>query len=274
ARSLFTTNYNNDDYKVILRGYDKFFNINETPFTSWDFLKNNITGPCEITTKENGCIIYATNFNEQSFKLDDRLNKYDRLLVASKNSIDLNNIKIAHHQMGIYWIRKHLKKSENELGNLLKFLKLFDITLVFELCDDQFQEHVLPYPPHESGLYLHGINFNRLELVTWPSEYVTKVANFFGFIPVDYIVKDKIDQVKQFGEECNGIYKNRAIEGFVVRSSNTKHYSKKKFTFRQRYPLSRAYFKWLQSKTVSDPKLFKNYLDWQGIIESREAFFE
>ena len=40
ARGLFTVGN-----EIVVRGYDKFFNVDEVPETKFDFLKNNTTGP-------------------------------------------------------------------------------------------------------------------------------------------------------------------------------------------------------------------------------------
>lgn len=49
-------------------------------------------------------------------------------------------------------------------------------TAVAELCDDNFEEHVLEYTPAMSGLHLHGLNLNLSEFATYPGPLVEDFA--------------------------------------------------------------------------------------------------
>lgn len=89
-----------------------------------------------------------------------------------------------------------------------------------QLCDDDFEEHVLPYPPDQSGLYLHGINESTKLFKTLPPATVDAFAEEWGFITTKSLVMDSIPEVKAFTDEISktGMWKGEAIEGFVVRT--------------------------------------------------------
>lgn len=89
-----------------------------------------------------------------------------------------------------------------------------------QLCDDDFEEHVLPYPPDQSGLYLHGINESTKLFKTLPPATVDAFAEEWGFITTKSLVMDSIPEVKAFTDEISktGMWNGEAIEGFVVRT--------------------------------------------------------
>lgn len=92
----------------------------------------------------------------------------------------------------------------------------------FQLCDDSFEEHILPYAPEMTGLHLHGIVFNHPTLLTLPPPQVNKVASEFGFIETAYTVLDSIDEVKEFRQSVidnGGMWNGEHVEGFVVRAA-------------------------------------------------------
>ena len=70
-----------------------------------------------------------------------------------------------------------------------------------------------------AGLYLHGININIPEFMTYPSQIVQKFAEDWGFIKTGLIIIDNITEVKAFLEEVaeTGAHDGRDVEGFVVR---------------------------------------------------------
>lgn len=45
-------------HRIVIRGYDKFFNIGEVPWTTWEALKAYTEAPYALSLKSNGCIIF------------------------------------------------------------------------------------------------------------------------------------------------------------------------------------------------------------------------
>jgi tRNA ligase len=89
-----------------------------------------------------------------------------------------------------------------------------------QLCDDSFEEHVLPYSSEKSGLHLHGINKSTKEFHTMPTEIVDAFAEEWGFIKTPAITLNSIPDVKSFTDDIarTGQWNGEALEGFVVRT--------------------------------------------------------
>lgn len=90
-----------------------------------------------------------------------------------------------------------------------------------QLCDDDFEEHVLSTPAHLTGLHLHGLNLNTPHFATLSPEEVKKFAEDWGFIPTEFERLKTLDEVKQYSDKVakEGKWKGEAIEGFVVRTT-------------------------------------------------------
>ncbi|KDQ11520.1 hypothetical protein BOTBODRAFT_57305 [Botryobasidium botryosum FD-172 SS1] len=196
-------------HRIIARGYDKFFNIGEVPWTEWDSLERHTSAPYDLTLKSNGCIIFIAALDSS------------KLVVASKHAIGPNdNMEISHAQMGEKWLRKHLAaKGKTEAVLAARLLKE-NLTAVAELCDDSFEEHVLPYPTHLSGLHLHGLNRNTAAFSTLPPAEVEAFAHEWGFFPTPTTTLPTIVAVREFSDEVakTGMWNGEAVEGFVVRT--------------------------------------------------------
>nr|CAG8540912.1 4063_t:CDS:2 [Entrophospora candida] len=285
ARGLFTRKAEDERYEIVIRGYNKFFNVGE--MKTWKDLMSHTESPYELTVKENGCVIFIGGLPG------------GHLIVTSKHSTGERQGVISHAVKGTEWVERHLastKKSPNDLANFLYKNKL---TAVAELCDDSFEEHVLPYPSEISGLYLHGMNYNVIDLKTWPSEKVQEFAREWGFIPTQYIMKKSIDEVKEFTDKIgkNGHYDGRAVEGFVIRTKDRStgecfffkvKYDEPYFMYREwrevtktilnkkkpksKYALTQKYINWVTEKLRTEPGLFEGYKMNHGIIKIREMF--
>ncbi len=92
-----------------------------------------------------------------------------------------------------------------------------------QLCDDSFEEHVLPYSADMTGLHLHGLNACTKAFQTQPQPVVDAFAREWGFIPTASIVLHTIPEVKAFTEQVAqaGQWNGEAVEGFVVRTRVT-----------------------------------------------------
>ncbi|KAI9343086.1 RNA ligase-domain-containing protein [Zopfochytrium polystomum] len=281
---------------IVVRGYDKFFNAGEVRWTSEASLRSSTVGPYEMTLKENGCIIFVAAV-------------HSTLIVTSKHAMDapvvasLADARPKHAAVGEDWVNRHLKAKGKTREELIAFLEANRVTLVMELVDDDFEEHILEYPPERRGLYLHGINENTVAFETWSSSRVAEVANMFGFRHVDVVVKETFDEVMEMSEACKstGSYKGVPVEGFVIRARNIDgrvEFWKVKFPdpylmfrewrevtkailsgkgerFKPRFELTRKYMNWVSTKSLSDPELFAKYRSEQkGIIRARKLFLK
>lgn len=170
--------------EIVARGYDKFFNIDEVKSTQWNSLQQATSPPYEMTLKENGCIIFVASVD-------------GHLLITSKHAVGQpytnDGSPHTHAQMGEKWLDIHLQRSGKTRQELQQFLAKHNVTAVFELTDDDFEEHVLEYPPERRGLHLHGVNFNTIEFKTWPADAVQAFAEKFGFVKVGVVIKNSLD---------------------------------------------------------------------------------
>lgn len=210
ARGLFTYYHPKEDqYEIVTRGYDKFFNIDETHQTQWSWIEENTKAPYEVTVKENGCIIFISGLSDGN------------LLVCSKNSTGARaDIESSHACVGEKWINNQLASIGKTRADLAKALRDANATAVAELCDDTFEEHVLAYEGDSAGLYLHGINLNVPKFSTYSADAVREFGDAWGFKKTDYFKMEDAQSLRKFLEEAaeTGSWDGKDVEGFVIRS--------------------------------------------------------
>lgn len=296
ARGLFTYTNSNGDFEIAVRGYDKFFNHGEVPKTKWPNVEKNTRGPYELSVKENGCIIFISGLEDGT------------LLVCSKHSTGARtDVDLSHALAGEKWVDRHLGSVGKTRQDLGRHLRNANITAVAELCDDEFEEHVLAYSPDAAGLYLHGINLNLPDFATYPAHLVDRFAEEWGFKKTMHLIKDDIKTVKSFLDDIadTGAYAGRDTEGFVIRcqaretpgSPYEDWFFKYKFEepylmYRQWRECTKAviagkeprinkhkditseYIRFAKKKLTADPELGKRYNHNHGIIELRDEFLQ
>lgn len=296
ARGLFTTRRKNGIPEIAVRGYDKFFNVDEVNDTRWRSIENNTKGPYELSVKENGCIIFIS-------ALDG-----DQLLVCSKHSTGVRaDVSVSHAQAGERWVEKHVASVGRSVKDLARTLREMNVTAVGELCDDSFEEHVLAYDDAAAGIYLHGLNYNLPEFATMSGERVHEFADAWGFKKAKFELRDDLDDVKTFLEGCaeTGAWDGRETEGFVIRCQMSEDgtgpyrdwFFKYKFEepylmyrqwrectkaviagrlpkMRKHEKITEEYLQYARREFIKNPKLAKEYNQNHGIISLREAFLK
>ncbi|KAK2464077.1 hypothetical protein APHAL10511_003907 [Amanita phalloides] len=250
ARGLFS-----QDDRIVARGYDKFFNIGEVPWTEWSFLDSHTCPPYTLSLKSNGCIIFIGALDSSS------------IIVTSKHSVGaVTGQAQSHAQVGETWLRLYLAQKGKTEQELAKTLWDNSWTAISELCDDSFEEHVLPYPPDKRGLYLHGINTCTKEFHTLPPSTVDAFADEWGFIKTKYTTLDSIPQVRAFTDEIRktGTWQGEPLEGFVVRTHITQPPagSSSKAGLLPYSPGSTFFFK------VKYDEPYLMYRDWREVTKS------
>ena len=297
ARGLFTYCRRDGSPEIAVRGYDKFFNVGEVHETYWDNVRSSTQGPYELSVKENGCIIFIAGLEG------------DVLLVCSKHSTGTrDNADLSHAVAGERWVEKHLDQIGKTKTELARELRKRNVTLVAELCDDSFEEHVLAYEPKDAGLYIHGVNLNLPDFATYSSELVHQFADEWGFKKALFLIKDDVDSMKTFLEECaeTGSYDGRDTEGFVIRCRRKAHgtegnyqdwFFKYKFEepylmyrqwrectksvisgrpprFKKHKQITEQYLQYARRQLAKDPSLSKAYQRNHGIIAMRDGFLQ
>lgn len=295
ARGLFTTKRKDGQHEIAVRGYDKFFNVDETNNTKWTNIEKNTKGPYEMSVKENGCIIFIAGLED------------DKLLVCSKHSTGVrHDANLSHAQAGERWVERHVASVGKSSKDLARKLREMNVTAVGELCDDSFEEHVLAYDEAASGIYLHGLNYNLPEFATLPGERVHEFADEWGFKKAKFEVREDLESVKSFLEACaeTGTWDGRETEGFVIRcrmSENGGPYNDWFFKYKFEEPylmyrqwrectkaviagrlprikkhekITEEYLQFARKQFIRDPNLAKAYNQNHGIISLREAFLK
>ncbi|OAA72781.1 tRNA ligase [Akanthomyces lecanii RCEF 1005] len=296
ARGLFTTKTRKNGHEIAVRGYDKFFNVNEVNETKWENILTKTQGPYELTLKENGCIIFIAGLEDET------------LIVCSKHSTGDRGGELTHSKAGEAWIENQLQAIGKTKHDLARELRQRNVTAVAELCDDAFEEHILAYGPEEAGLYLHGINLNVPEFTTYPSTAVQQFAEDWGFRKTNYIVYEDVNKVKEFLEEAaaTGAYDGRDVEGFVIRCKMSGSpdnlpfrdwFFKFKFEepylmyrqwrectkalimnkpprFKKHVAITEEYLLYAKKRLVANPGLAKLYNQNHGIIALRNEFLD
>ncbi|ODV89847.1 hypothetical protein CANCADRAFT_17595, partial [Tortispora caseinolytica NRRL Y-17796] len=284
ARGLFTTTLPDGTKTIVLRGYDKFFNIGEAEVTTWDNIEAHTTGQYTLSAKENGCILFISGLPD------------GELLVTSKHAVNS-----AHSLYGNTLLDTILESVGATRADLAAELYLHNYTAVCELCDDRFEEHILEYPPDRAGLYLHGLNVNTAQFITEPFDKVQAFAAKWGFRSTEYKTYNDIHEVRSFLDKCaeNGKWNSREIEGFVVRCKRDNQHFFFKYKFEEPYFLYRQwreltnaviakkdvtvkthleitplYIKWVKQQLRTDPSLGERYSKNHGIIALRKQFLE
>ncbi|KAL1840674.1 hypothetical protein VTJ49DRAFT_224 [Mycothermus thermophilus] len=296
ARGLFTTKSKRGP-EIVVRGYDKFFNVNEVRETCWENIKERTKGPYELSLKENGCIIFISGLED------------DTLLVCSKHSTgERGDANLSHASVGERHLERQLERLGKTKQDLARELRKRNATAVAELCDDSFEEHILAYEGDKAGLYLHGININLPEFMTYPSTLVQKFAEDWGFIKTGLIIIDDIDEVRAFLEEVaeTGAHDGRDVEGFVIRCKRTPHpdsdiyqdfffkykfeepylmyrqwreatkalIAGRQFKLRKHVKITEEYLLYVRQRLATDRGLGKAYMQNHGIIKLRNDFLE
>ncbi|KAF1840660.1 tRNA ligase [Cucurbitaria berberidis CBS 394.84] len=296
ARGLFTYQNLNGNSEIAVRGYDKFFNHGEVRKTEWKNVVRDTRGPYELSVKENGCIIFISG-------LDD-----GTLLVCSKHSTGARgDSELSHACAGERWVERHIATVGKTKEDLARTLRAMNATLVGELCDDDFEEHVLAYTPEQAGLYVHGLNLNLPEFATYPGHLVDKFADDWGMKKVTYVMEDDITKVKAFLDKVaeTGNYEGRDTEGFVIRCQTRETegapyvdwFFKYKFEepylmyrqwrectkaliggkpprYKKHEAITREYLDFARKKFIQNPGLAKAYNLNHGIIKLRDEFLQ
>ncbi|KAH3900681.1 tRNA ligase SCDLUD_003680 [Saccharomycodes ludwigii] len=296
ARGLFTMKCEDGHYRVVCRGYDKFFAVDETSMTKWSKICEDTVGPYEVSLKENGCILLISGLNDGT------------LVVCSKHSVgNRDDLTRNHATSGEKFLRAQLDNDENLLRELALTLYHNNYTAVAEYCDDSFEEHILEYDGNNAGLYLHGLNHNVENFVTESLDKVDEFADKWGFKKVRHFSEPALSGLLEFFEKCKltGSFEGKEIEGFVIRchykDTNSPFLFKYKFEepylmYRQWREATKDYiksgnkvrpFKFPKHKFITnkyldfvcpildkDCELCERYLQNFGIIKLRKLFLE
>lgn len=197
ARGLF---FNTNSGDIVIRSYNKFFNVNEKEITKIGNLKRNLKYPVTAYVKYNG-YLGLIGYDSES----------DKLIISSKSNMNSQFSR---------WFEEILynKLDENKIEYMKNYIKDNNCTLVWEVISPKHDPHMIEYS--EENIVLLNIVYNTLDFKQAEYNQVTmladelevdykKVANVFNSWQE---FKAWYDEVIEEGYKHNGEY----IEGFVI----------------------------------------------------------
>ena len=200
ARGLYI---NTKDMKVVARGFNKFFNINERPETRFEMLKHTLQFPVTCYVKENG-YLGLVSYNSET----------DDLFITTKSNPE-----------GDYavWLREMIdnKMTPEAKETMKKICKDNDITLVFESVDMKNDPHIIDYP--ESRLFLLDAISNNINFSHWDYDKLVELSKILGLEVKTkaFVINDWADFAAWYAvvTDEDYEYEGRKIEGFVIEDS-------------------------------------------------------
>jgi predicted kinase len=201
ARGLYIDTQN---MKIVCRGYNKFFNINETDETKFDRLQNTLKFPVTCYVKENG-FLALVSYNQTT----------NDLFITTKSNPDGEYAKWLHDII-------YDKLSTEAIEKMKDICKTHDVTLVFECVDMKNDPHIIEYD--DNKLFLLSIIKNDIKFAQWEYSQVVNVGADLN-IPVKekaFVITDWEDFCKWYEDvtERDYEYNNRNIEGFVIEDAD------------------------------------------------------
>lgn len=241
ARGLYI---DTQDYKIVARAYDKFFNINERPETRIGNLKYKLHFPVTTYVKENG-FLGIVGWNPES----------DDLLITSKST-----------PTGCFseYLRQALYRfyGTDTMNKIKDYIKENNVSFVFECCDMENDPHIIEYP--KSKVVLLDVVKNQMKFEKLPYDELFQLATKLGIK-----VKEKafvIESWEDFYAWYNEVtaegykYKGNDIEGFVIEDS--VGYMTKLKLFYYKY--------WKKLRGVAQSVLRYGNYKWTGSLLTRE----
>lgn len=181
--------------EVVMRGFDKFFNIGENAETTLDKVLQRVEYPVRVESKENGflgLVGVAKDTTESDYRL--------RFFSKSGNTDYSKLVKKA-------WARVFPVTPENLLDAIAKE----NVTLAFEVIDTENDKHIIPYKENRLVL-LHCIANSRTFQITDPES----VTRFFPDRPAYKVAQNEQQLLDLLGEAKSSL----TSEGCVLYSSN------------------------------------------------------
>lgn len=232
ARGLYL---NNKTGKVVARGYEKFFTIDERSDSTIGYIKNNWKFPITCYVKENG-YLGLVSYRE----------KTNELFVTTKSD-----------PTGKYseWFKDLL--STYDIKKIKEYIKEHNCSFLLEVIDIKHDSHIIKY--HKSKLVLLDIVENNIETFNRKSyEELCEIAREFKFE-----VKKKAITLNTFEEfiswykdssSKNYKYNNEYIEGFVFEDTENRMCKLKTYYYK--------YWKYLRGRVEN---IIEKNLDFEDV---------
>lgn len=271
--------------KVVARGYDKFFNINEREETKMDNLERVLKFPVTCYVKENG-YLGLVSYNEET----------DDLFITTKS--DPTGELAGVLKDAVYKVLDNDKHEPGFRKNCFKeFCRDNNVTFVFENIDLDINPHIIKYDSNK--LFLLDIIYNDTEYKKCTYKELCETGKLFEFTVKEraYCIDNWTDFYRWYEEVTKPDYKynNRYIEGFVIEDDNgymtklkLEYYNFWKFmrsitamVNRKGYidktsalvtPEANYYYGWIRDRWEKENEEEKDHTSSERIIELRDLF--
>ena len=243
ARGLF---FNNETKQIVMRSYNKFFNINERENTKLHNLKRSMTFPVYEYVKYNGYLGLQGVLGEE-------------LLYASKSSLE------SEHAV---WFREIFESTttEEQREQIKELIKELNVTFVYEVIDPVNDPHIIKYD--KPFVVLIAVIKNEVEFKQLPYDGLVELGKNVGLK-----VKERscvinnwrglLERINQTNEEDylhHGLYH---IEGYVYEDSQEVP-----FMTKSKLPY---YNQWKLLRGVSQSFIRYNHIKYTGALTTPES---
>lgn len=240
ARGLF---FNNETKQIVMRSYNKFFNINEREATKLHNLKRSMEFPVTEYIKYNGYLGLQGVID-------------DELIYSSKSSLESDHA---------VWFKEIFESSvtEEQKEFVKHLIKKFNVTFVYEVIDPVNDPHIIKYD--KPFVVLIAVIRNEVEFDQLPYEELVNLGKAIGIK-----VKEKSGEFKTWPEllarinqtnEEDFLYNGKHIEGFVYEGANG-------FMTKSKLPY---YNQWKLLRGVSQSFIRCNHIRYTGALTTPEA---
>lgn len=251
ARGLFL---NTNNGEVIIRSYNKFFNLNERPETQLQNLEKNLQFPLQVYLKENGFLGLLGYNSEQN-----------ELVFATKSVIESDFVN---------WFREIFTHSISlsVQEEVKKFLRDNNVCLAFEVLDPFNDAHIIEYKNRD--IILLDIIKRNPEFEKLSYSELNDFAHKFGFQvkKLEHTFNNYQDFLRWY-ENISNDY-SQQIEGYVL-EDNVGFHVKIKLPYYSFWKRLRGLKEQLQvgkqpklPNELKDNELAKNFFAW---LQSRDA---
>ncbi|WP_024622428.1 RNA ligase [Metaclostridioides mangenotii] len=241
ARGLF---FNNETKEIIMRSYDKFFNIKERENTKLHNLKRSMEFPVNEYLKYNGFLGLQSVFE-------------DELIYASKSSLESEHAK---------WFKQIFEDSttDEQRGYIKNLIKEHKSTFIYEVIDPINDPHIIKYDKPFVVLIAvvkNEVEFNQLsydDLIKIGKETNLKVKERTCTINNWSELYERINTTNEENYKHNGL---EHIEGYVYEGKNSFMTKSKLHYYKQ----------WKLLRGVSQTFMKYNHISYTGALNNPET---
>lgn len=254
ARGLFIDTENN---KIVARGYEKFFNINEQETSKLFNLKRLFDKSSEIDIDKEVNEVFGVDYSVVAFK---KYNGFLGILSYYNDKLQFHSKSTNTGEHVEYFKNLFYKKLGNQqISMITEYLKKHDMSLTFELIDLENDPHIID--EKESRIVLLDSIYNEVDFKKIPYSALVNLAKLWGLKETEYKqIYTKFDTYRQLTEFYEKHKDDRNlvdtdIEGVVIESGTFM--TKLKFSYYSFWKMMRGVAEQtMNGKSVELKRLF------------------